>query len=446
MTATMTPKQIVQAVRQAGVVGAGGGGYPSYVKLQAQADTVIANGSECEPLLASDKTLLLRNAGRVMDGLLLAMSSCGARKGVVAVKRCYTDVIASVERVLPKDGCVRVHPLDDYYPAGDEFLTVYDVTGRVIPEGGLPPDVGAVVFNVLTLAQIAHAVSGKAVTERLLTVCGSVREPRVVEAPIGTSYADLISAAGGTLNDDDVLLDGGPMMGTLIRDPGLGIGRTTSAVLALPADHLVIRQRKITPNQMVKRSKAACCQCFRCTDLCPRYLLGHNLQPHLTMRTLDYGILDADAVTSAFLCSQCGVCELVACDAMLLSPRRILADIKKALQHRGVKNPHHGVPVSPRSGIGDRRISSSTLRKRIGVAAYVKETPFQGGYQPRLVRVPLNRHAGAAAGACVTAGTRVRMGERIGLPPPDQLGASVHASIAGRVSEVNEEWVEIRAT
>jgi len=268
MKSTASPPQIIEAVRQAGVVGAGGGGFPSHVKLEARADTVIANGSECEPLLASDKTLLKEHPDRVVEGLLLAMRATGAARGIVAVKGHYAEVANAVERVLPPGGPLRLHRLDDYYPAGDEFLTVYDVTGRVIPEGGLPLDVGVVVLNVLTLAQIAHAVAGKAVTERPVTVCGSVRRPLVLDVPIGTPYADLIAAAGGTRQADDVLLDGGPMMGTLVPDPARGIGRTTSAVLALPADHLVVRQKRISLPQMLQRSKAACCQCFRCTDLC----------------------------------------------------------------------------------------------------------------------------------------------------------------------------------
>ena len=446
MTMATTPQQIVWAVQQAGVVGAGGGGFPSHVKLQARADTVIANGSECEPLLASDKTLLLRHAERVVDGLELAMTASGAGHGVVAVKGHYREVVEAVERVLPADGRIRVHRLDDYYPAGDEFLTVYDVTGRVIPEGGLPPDVGVLVLNVLSLAQIAQAVAGKPVTERLLTVCGSVREPQVLQAPIGTPYAELIAAAGGTLSPDDVILDGGPMMGAMVTDTGLGIGRCSSAVLALPADHLIVRQKQVAIDQMVKRSKSACCQCFRCTDLCPRNLLGHDLQPHRTMRTLDYGLLDADAVTSAFLCSQCGLCELVACDAMLLSPRRILADIRRALQARAVANPHHKAPAAARPALADRRIPSSVLRLKINVSGLVHETPFRGVFEPVRVRVPLRRHAGAAAVACVAPGARVRLGDAIAEPPPQQLGARVHASITGQVGEVGPDWVEIRRT
>jgi Na+-translocating ferredoxin:NAD+ oxidoreductase RnfC subunit len=437
-------ENIIQAVQEAGVVGAGGGGFPTHVKLQAKVDTVIANGSECEPLLASEKDLLKRHASSVVEGLALAMETTGARSGFIAVKGHYHDVVRAVREALPGDGRIKMHLLENYYPAGDEFLTVFDVTGRVVPEGGLPPDVGVVVCNVLTLSQVAAAVHGKPVTERPVTIAGSVRRPVVVMAPIGTPYADLLERAGGASSPADVLIDGGPMMGNLVSDPRLGIARTTSAVLALPPDHFIVRLKKISVAQMVKKSKAACCQCFRCTDLCPRHLLGHSLYPHLAMRSLDYGLSEpVGHVTSAFLCSQCGVCELLACDAMLLSPRRVLAEYKKLLVDRGIKNPHTRAGLSVLPEISYRRIPVSTVLKKTGISEYAVETPFVGYHEAKRVRVPLRRHAGAPAIPWVGKDEEVKMGDVIAAPRAAKMGAVCHASIAGTVSEVNEDWIEI---
>jgi Na+-translocating ferredoxin:NAD+ oxidoreductase RnfC subunit len=439
-------EKIIRAVQAAGVVGAGGGGFPTHVKLRATVDTVIANGSECEPLLASDKTLLKGHAAQVVEGVALAMEATAAGSGVIAVKGHYHDVVQAVRQALPGDGAITIHLLENYYPAGDEFMTVFDVTGRVIPEGGLPLDVGVLVGNVLTFSQAAQALHGKPVTERLLTIAGSVRKPMVVTAPIGALYEDLLAMAGGRNHPDDVLIDGGPMMGNLVDDPGLGIARTTAAILALPADHLIVRQKQISVAQMVKRSKAACCQCFRCTDLCPRSLLGHNLYPHLTMRSLDYGLSDPAAhVTSAFLCSQCGVCELLACDAMLLSPRRVLAEYKKLLVARGMKNPHARRGFSALPEIAFRKIPVATVMKKLAISEYAVETPFAGRYDARRVRVPLRRHGGAAAVPLVKSGATVKMGDVIAATPPEKLGAVCHASIAGRVGDVNGDWIEICA-
>ena len=246
-----TPKEIIQAVQQAGVIGAGGGGFPTHIKLETQVDTVIANGSECEPLLNSDKTLLKERPHLVIEGMKYAMAATGAKTGYIAVKGHYEEVVAAVKKELPEEGSIKLHLLENYYPAGDEFLTVYDVTGRVIPEGGIPLHVGVLVSNVVSLAQIAHAIDGKPVTERPVTITGSVERPQVVTVPIGTIYKDLITLAGGTKNPTDILIDGGPLMGKIVKDPGQGIAKTTSGVVALPQDHFIIQMQNVTISQPV---------------------------------------------------------------------------------------------------------------------------------------------------------------------------------------------------
>lgn len=440
----MTAKEIIDSVHRAGVIGAGGGGFPAHIKLNTRVDTVIANGSECEPLLASDKTLLKENAGLVIDGVTISMAATGAKKAYIAIKGHYKDAVTAVEEKLPADGSITVFPLENYYPAGDEFMTVYDVTGRVIPEGGLPLHVGVLVSNVLSLAQMAHAVGGKPVTERPVTIAGSVAQPQVATVPIGTPYSDLIQMAGGTLNPDDVLMDGGPLMGIMVKDRQQGIAKTTSGVIALPKDHFIITMKNTTLSQMVKKSKAACCQCFRCTDLCPRNLIGHNLYPHMTMRTIDYNLSEpTDHVTSAFLCSQCGVCELIACDFMLLSPRQVYAEYRKLLAAKGIKNPHtrSGLSIIPEYEY--RKVSLPMVIKKLGLSQYVKPTPACGYKSVDRVRVPMTRHAGAPAMPKVVPGEKVNMGDPIAASPLDKIGTVHHASIAGTVTEVTDQYIEI---
>jgi Na+-translocating ferredoxin:NAD+ oxidoreductase RnfC subunit len=441
-----TAGEIVDAVQKAGVIGAGGGGFPTHVKLKAEVDTVIANGSECEPLLASDKTLIKEKPHLVIEGMKHVMAATGARTGYIAVKGHYKDAVAAVEGALPRDNGIKLFLLENYYPAGDEFLTVYDVTGRIIPEGGLPLNVGVVVSNVLSLAQVADAVNGKPVTERPVTVTGSVRQPQVVTVPIGTTYRDLIEMAGGTLDSADVLMDGGPMMGTIVEDPDRGIAKTTCGIVALPEDHYIIQMKNTTISRMVKKSKAACCQCYRCTDLCPRNLIGHALHPHMTMRTIDYNLSEpTDHITSAFLCSQCGVCELIACDFMLLSPRQVYAEYKKLLVAKGVKNPHTRADISIIPEYEFRKVSIPTVIKKLGLSEYVKDTPFYGYKSPDRVRIPLNRHTGVPAMPKVVPGEKVKMGDVIAASPLDKLGAVYHASIAGKVTEVTSDWIEIES-
>lgn len=439
-----TPGEIIKAVQAAGIIGAGGGGFPTYIKLNTNVDTVIANGSECEPLLASDKSLLKENPSLVIQGLQYAMIATGAKTGYIALKHHYKDVVEAVNKALPPDGNIKLHFLENYYPAGDEFLTVYDVTHRIIPEGGLPLHVGVMVGNVLTLAQIARAVDGKPVTERPVTIAGSVKQPQVITVPIGTSYNDLIQMAGGTIHPTDVIIDGGPMMGSIVEDLEQGIAKTTSGVIALPEDHFIVRMRRTSISRMIKKSKAACCQCFRCTDLCPRNLIGHALFPHMTMRTIDYNQSEpSQHITSAFLCSQCGVCELVACDFMQLSPRKVYAEYKKLLTARGIKNPHHRSEINIIPELEYRKVSMPTIIKKLGISQYVKSTPSVGYRTVDRVRVPLNRHTGVPAMPTVTPGQKVHMGDVIAASPVDKTGTIYHASIAGTITEIAGTWIEI---
>lgn len=446
---TTSPAQIIQRVRSAGVIGAGGGGFPTYVKLQAKVDTVIANGSECEPLLSSDCSMMEQKPDWLIAGLQIAMQATGARNGIIALKEHYHDAICALEKVLPQDNSIKLHLLENYYPAGDEFLLVYEVTGKVIPEGGIPLNVGVVVNNVITLMQVYQAVNGKPVTERAVTLAGEFNEPKVVTASIGTTYEDLIKIAGGfkNQNQDVVLVDGGPMMGKIVDDWKLGIAKTTSGVLAMPKDHFIVRMAEQPLSQMIKRSKAACCQCFRCSDLCPRNLIGHELYPHMTMRTIDYNQAEpAKHITSAFLCSQCGVCELIACDFMLLSPRKILGAYRQELVKKGVKNPHTRNQITPNSQFENRKIALPMLLKKLDLTKYDVELPYVEGVQPvRKVRIPLNKHAGRPALPKVQMGQNVKMCDIIASTPEDLLGTVYHASIDGKITDVNNEWIEISA-
>jgi len=443
---TKTPEQIIHAVQQAGVIGAGGGGFPTHVKIQAKVETIIANGSECEPLLMSDQTMMVQRADLLIEGMQYAMQATGAKHGIIGIKAHYKDAVDALKKVLPSDGSIKLHLLDNYYPAGDEFLLVYETTGKVIPEGGIPLNVGVVVNNVITLMQIAQAVNGKPVTERTVTLAGEFHSPKIVTVPIGTPYAELIEIAGGLTQSDAVLIDGGPMMGKIVTELSTGIGKTTSGLLALPPDHFIVKMAQKPLEQVVKQSKAACCQCFRCSDLCPRNLLGHNIYPHLTMRTIDYNLDNpTDHITSAFLCSQCGMCELVACDFMQLSPRKIYAAYRKALMEKGIKNPHRRENLTARDAFVQRKVAIPTVIKKTGLGPYDKKLSFAGTKTTKQVRIPLNRHIGAPAQPLAHLGQKVRMCDMIAATPADQLGATYHASIEGKVTNISDYFIEITA-
>ena len=157
---------IVEQVRLSGVVGAGGAGFPTHVKLGAKAEYVIANGAECEPLLRVDQLLMQRRADRVVRGMELAMQATGAKQGVIATKAHYEGAVRALRAALGNRKDITLHLMDSYYPSGDEKSIIHEVTGRVVPSARLPADVGCVVSNVATLCNIADAVEGRPVVDK----------------------------------------------------------------------------------------------------------------------------------------------------------------------------------------------------------------------------------------------------------------------------------------
>ncbi|MBM3306988.1 MAG: SLBB domain-containing protein [Candidatus Eisenbacteria bacterium] len=434
----------VRAIEKAGVVGAGGGAFPTHAKAAARADTVLANGAECEPLVLSDSFVMTTAAERVVRGLELMAEAVGAGRAVVAVKAENAEAAGAMAKAIGRRP-IELLELENVYPAGDELLLVHAATDRVVPEGGHPTDIGVVVSNVTTLAQVADAAEGRPVTERPVTVRGEVRRPGVYVVPIGTPVADVLAAAG-PIGSGLAVLAGGPMMGRLAADDEV-TDRALSGLFVLPRSHRLIATRTATESHVLRMARAACCQCLACTELCPRALLGHALAPHRTVRAVQYDTAASDAagVTSAFLCSECGMCELFACP-LELQPRRILADLKAELRRRGVQNPHRRSDLRADGVRAWRQIPSERLRRRLGLSDYCA-TPAVSGerVRPGSVRLRLDRHAGAPAVPVVTEGSRVLAGDVVAEIPEGALGARVHASVSGRVASVSREEVEVAA-
>ncbi len=200
-----------EMIAEAGVVGAGGAGFPTHVKLAGKADTVVINAAECEPLLHKDKEVLRHEAEGVIAGLAEAMQLVGAPRGIVGIKGKYTDVIEVLKPKLARN--MQIMPLADAYPSGDEFILVYDTLGRVIPPGAIPLAVGAVVMNVETALNVARAAE-QPVTEKYLSVAGAVAEPTTLRVPVGVTLAECVAAARRTIPDPNYVV-GSVMMGYL---------------------------------------------------------------------------------------------------------------------------------------------------------------------------------------------------------------------------------------
>ena len=438
--------EIVDKVRAAGVVGAGGAGFPTHVKLQFEAEQVLANGASCEPLLNSDPYLLEAFASDVIDGLKIVMDVANAGIGTVCIKSKHHTAVAAVEEKIDAHNTKRINlaELEDFYPAGDEFILVNEVLKKIVPEGGIPLNVLTVVCNVESLLNVSRATRGKPVTDRYLTVCGEVDQPMICRAPIGTSAEEVIQKAGGPTIGDAAVVMGGPMMGRVLETTAEPVVKTTSGIIVLPRHHNVIRDKQKDLERMRFIAKSACTQCSRCTDLCPRNLIGHSLEPHKIMRHLAYKPgMTGKVLEDALICSECGVCEKFACP-MMLSPREINAAIKRKLLAEGVKREpkRETYRVSPFKDT--RKVPISRLLERLDVARYNTHPQFADiSIQPDKVAIPLQQHIGKPCEAAVKTGSVVKRGDLIGEIPEGALGARIHASIDGRVTSVDQGQVVI---
>lgn len=438
-------EKLIDRVRAGGVVGAGGAGFPTHIKLQFEVQQVLANGASCEPLLVSDPYLMKQHTDAVLDGLKLVMACTGSQSGSMCVKKKHGDTIAALKKHITGQGDnsqINIFELDDFYPAGDEFVLVNEVTRKIVPEGGIPLHVMTVVSNVESLLNISRAMAGHAVTDRFLTICGEVRQPLICKVPIGTPIADIIKLAGGAKIFDYGVVSGGPMMGKVISDESEPVTKTTSGIIVLPGNHNIIRDKNKSLAQMRFIAKSACTQCSRCTDLCPRYLIGHSLEPHRIMRHLAYTPgMQGEVLEDALICSECGVCEKFACP-MMLSPREINAAIKRMLLKKGVKRESKRESYQVSMFNDTRKIPLQRLMQRLAVSKYDAHPPFYpDDIQVNKIRVPLQQHIGRPAEPIVKAGDRVKKGDLVGEIPEGVLGARVHASIDGVVESVGEHIV-----
>ncbi len=439
-------QRIVEKIRDAGVVGAGGAGLPSHVKADASVDTVLVNGASCEPLLMSDPYLLEAQTAALVRGLETMLDCTGAAKGVICLKAKHAKALAAVKAVAAGDrtGRLFVFELGDFYPAGDEHVLVHEVLGRTVPERGIPLQVGALVSNVETLCNVAAAMEGMPVTERWLTVAGEVKRPAVLKVPVGTPVADVLAFVGGPAIAEYRVVDGGPMMGRVLPDTSRPVTKTTSGLLVLPPAHTVVAGKITDPARIRRIASTICCQCSQCTDLCPRKLLGHSLNPHKLMRVPESQALSSPVAREALLCSECGLCEKFACP-MSVSPREVNAQIKAVLMREGVRWEGPARTLSAHPFRSSRYVATRRLVQRLDLARYDTHPGPGGTFTPPLVRIPLHQHIGAPAQCVVVPGERVKKGTLIGEIPAKAMGARVHASIDGVVESVDNGLVTIAA-
>lgn len=439
----MKLKELSEILKNAGVVGAGGAGFPTYQKLDKKADTIILNCSECEPLFSLHRLLLEKFPFEILTALNEIKTAVEAEKVIIAVKSSYTEAIESVNYHLGAFPGFEIGALRAFYPVGDEVNLIYEATGRRVPAGSLPISVGTTVFNVETMLNAYYAISeNRPVTSKYVTIGGAVKNPITVLAPLGTSFSELIALAGGANEKDTAILSGGVMTGNVSSGSDV-VTKTTNAVLVLPKSSPIISKRLVKVNMNLKRAMSSCCQCRSCTDLCSRHLLGHPIQPHLFMRAAALGMeTDTSAILNSAYCSSCGICENFACPQGL-SPRSLIAEAKAQLRKHKFTMPE------PKDyGVDEDRdmklLAVSRLTSRLGIAKYDVEAPIvDETIVPKTIKIKMSQHIGSPSVPCVEKGDKVKAGDVLGKSA-EGLSVCTHASMDGEVLTVTHDYVVLR--
>jgi electron transport complex protein RnfC len=299
--------QICEAVRRAGIVGMGGAGFPTRVKIepnpQTPKDTLIINGCECEPYITCDYRIMLEWTDKIIAGIKLAQKASGCSRVFIAIednKPAAIEVMKTALSVIPDCGHIKVVAVRTKYPQGGERQLISAVLKKTVPSGGIPPMIGVLVLNVATAAAITEAVvSDIPLTHRVVTVTGeAIARPGNYYVPIGISAADMIEFCGGVTQKSAKVVFGGPMMGIAIADLQTPLAKTTNAIT-------VLTKQQIGRAKFAKH-ETACIRCGRCLEVCPE-----KLMPTKIAHAVKYNLLDVAQQYYMSACIECGCCSYV---------------------------------------------------------------------------------------------------------------------------------------
>lgn len=443
---------LLEQIIDAGIVGCGGAGFPAAAKYRTKAEYFIINAAECEPLLKTDHYVMNHFAEECVAAIAAVGNHLEAAHIVIATKKYYVKEIAALEQAIEKlQVPVSIFPMENFYPAGDEQIMVYEITGRTVPPGGIPIEVGCVIANISTMLNVYRAQQGKKVTHKLLTITGAVREPKILEVPLGTSFKECLELAGGSTIDDFMFINGGPMMGRVGTKEDFikqVVTKTTSGIIITEKRDFLYELFEKDMQQVITKARSSCIQCRLCTELCPRYQIGHPIHPHRVMRHLAItdvpdDITDDPIWQEALLCCSCGICEVIACP-MGLMPRQVNNYVKARLAEKGIRYEKKDQPLIPSMMRDYQKVPPKNILLKDGLNQYTSLVVEDYlAFEPEKVTIPLRMHIGAPAQSIVKNGDSVDVGTLIGRIPENALGASIHASIPGVVTEVTKETITI---
>ncbi len=432
--------ELKELMKEAGLVGAGGAGFPSYAKLNEGAKTLVINGSECEPLLYTDYAILERELDTVLAGIKTVLDGTGIKSAVLCIKP-HTAKSLSLSDGESLGGGTRVKILPDSYPIGDEISLIFEAVGKVVRPGALPISVGVIVYNVETMYNLGrYALYSEPVFMKWLTVGGDIKAPSVMRVPVGTRVSELFDRLGITVDNEHAVIDGGPSMGNIINPATAVVKKTTSGLLVLPKSIRASEAKLINEKMSVARAETACCQCTRCTDMCPRHLLGYPLEPHKMVRTA-MGVAKAlpEMVISATLCCGCGVCESLAC-SQGISPKAVINNYKSLLSEKKMRYAAN-LDVDVLKEREYRMIPTSKWKSALGITKFDTPPNFLGEITDfDRAEIPLSAHIGAPSVPTVQSGSTVQAGEKI-ADALSGLSIPQHASVAGRISVLPDKII-----
>lgn len=443
---------LLEQIAAAGIVGCGGAGFPAAVKYNTKAEYFIINAAECEPLLKTDHYIMNNFAKECIQAITDAGKLLEAKHIVIATKSYYTKEILNLETAIAElQAPVEIFKMENFYPAGDEQTMVFEVTGRTVPPGGIPIEVGCVVSNIATMLNIYEARIGEKVTRKFLTVTGGVRKPTILNVPIGTSFEACLELAGGAAIADFMYINGGPMMGKVGTKEDFAkevVTKTTSGIIITEKREFLYDLFETNKQQMITKARAACIQCRLCTELCPRFQIGHPIHPHRVMRHLSItdvpdDISDDPVWQEALLCCECGICEVIACPMELL-PRQVNIYVKKRLAEKGIRYQKMERELIPSPMRDYQKVPPKNIILKDGLKEF-EAIKIENciDYEPDEVKIPLKMHIGAPAIAQVKPGDQLSTGDLIGKMPENALGADIHASISGIVKAVDDSSILI---
>ena len=426
-------QNLKELMQNNGILGGGGAGFPSYAKLAEGANLLLINGAECEPLLYTDYILLKDEMSLILSGISAVLERAGIEKSLIAIKDHTAKRLGVTDGERLADR-IYIKSLPDVYPMGDEISLIYQATNRLIQPGKLPITEGVIVYNVETMYNLGRSIRfSEPVTKKWLTIGGDIKSPMVIKVPVGAKISDIFNKFGITVDEDHTVIDGGPSMGKVINPSTYAVTKTTKSILILPNDVEAIRTKKLNKSLAIARAETACCQCTRCTDMCPRHLLGYPLEPHKMIRTA-MGVAEVlpEMVLSATLCCGCGICESLACNQGI-SPKAVIENYKGVLAKNKMRFSSNEI-YDVRDERDYRMVPSDKWLSTLGITKFDKVASFNGEFNDfNRVEITLNSHIGAPSVPCVNDGDVVSEGEII-AKPGSGLSLPQHASISGKVT------------